>query len=348
MAKKLLRRGVSRVNNARGVPSLPPSTPPVKTKTSPKRPSLKHPSQQSGESKPIEKKDLLLEAFNIMQSESPLDKSDDLKRIVRAIIEINLNSHDVSRKYNFLIIYDTQAMLRTDADSIYQAISLFKERKPIALFIHSVGGQVEPAYLISKLCREHSQSRFISIVPRKAKSAATLICCGSDEIHMGSLTELGPIDPQIQEQPALGLKNAVQHLAELASQYPSASEMFAKYLSSSLDLISLGYYERIAESAAQYAERLLAPHSATLVKTPAEIAQVLVYGYKDHEFVIDRSEAESIFGPKTVFSNTPEYVLCNDIYNDLAVIDRFCSYKKVGFYHYGSCQSPCTFFKKKR
>jgi membrane-bound ClpP family serine protease len=111
--------------------------------------------------------------------------------------------------------------------------------------------------LISKLCRESAVGKFIVVVPRRAKSAATLICCGADEIHMGQMSELGPIDPQIDYLPALGLKNAIQHLAELASQYPTASEMFAKYLSESLNLEHLGYYERVVKSAVQYAERLL-------------------------------------------------------------------------------------------
>jgi len=47
---------------------------------------------------------------------------------------------------------------------------------------------------------------------------------------MGSLSELGPIDPQINELPALGLKNSVDHIAELVRKYPASSEMFAKYL----------------------------------------------------------------------------------------------------------------------
>ena len=54
----------------------------------------------------------------------------------------------------------------------------------------------------------------------------------------------------------LGLKNSIEHLAELAKKYPEASEMFAKYLHLSLNLVNIGYYERVAESALQYSERL--------------------------------------------------------------------------------------------
>ncbi|GAH24734.1 unnamed protein product, partial [marine sediment metagenome] len=59
---------------------------------------------------------------------------------------------------------------------------------------------------------------------------------------MGSLSELGPIDPQIGEMPVLGLKDSIEHLSKLVKEYPESSEMFAKYLSNALPLIYLGHY----------------------------------------------------------------------------------------------------------
>ena len=109
----------------------------------------------------------------------------------------------------------------------------------------------------------------------------------------------------------LGLKNSIEHLAELAKKYPEASEMFAKYLHLSLNLVNIGYYERVAESALQYSERLLETHEDMLPKKPKEIAIDLVYKYKDHGFVIDKEEAEQIFSDKVIKSNTEEYDLGN-------------------------------------
>jgi len=48
---------------------------------------------------------------------------------------------------------------------------------------------------------------------------------------MGSMSELGPIDPQFEGLPALGLKDAVEHIAELASQYPKASDVLCEVIS---------------------------------------------------------------------------------------------------------------------
>ena len=183
-------------------------------------------------------------------------------------------------------------------------------------------------------------------IPRQAKSAATLICCAADEIHMGSLSELGPIDPQIDQLPALGLKSSIEHIAELISRYPKSSEMFAKYLNLSLQPIHLGYYERVAESAAQYAERLLKSHFSNLKSSPEKISNDLVYSYKDHSFVIDKSEALSIFGGNVIKSNTEEYNLGNSIYGTMMLISRISSIMKYSFYFIGSCESEPNFTKR--
>ena len=111
---------------------------------------------------------------------------------------------------------------------------------------------------------------------------------------MGSLSELGPIDPQIEGLPALGLKSSIEHIADLVKGHPHSADMFAKYLHLSLKPVHLGYYERVAESAAQYAERLLKAHETPLKKPASEIARNLVYSYKDHGFVIDQAEATEI------------------------------------------------------
>jgi hypothetical protein len=163
--------------------------------------------------------------------------------------------------------------------------------KDTLLVLRSPGGQISPAYQMAKTLRSLSRQRLIVAVPREAKSAATLIALGADEIHMGLLGELGPIDPQIDNLPALGVKRALETLTSLA-QSQSSADMFANYLSRTVRIDQIGYYERVAESAVQYAERLLRTKPA-LADRANEIAKHLVYEYKDHGFVIDSEEATS-------------------------------------------------------
>lgn len=212
-------------------------------------------------------------------------------------------------KVLFIYQEDDENIGSLTLDSIYSKVSSFDKTKRLLLILHSSGGRIEPAYLISKGCKQYS-SEFAIAVPRRAKSAATLIALGADEIHMGDVSELGPIDPQIGGLPALALSNAIEVVAGIAARHPGSSEMFASYLSNKLNLQNLGYFERVAESAIDYGIRLLGKKN--LPKTGREIATELVKSYKDHGFVIDKEEAKKLLGDM-IKSDTPEYFLANDI-----------------------------------
>jgi len=298
---------------------------------------------------PVDKinRNTLLEAiFDSLQPDAGSDKENHRDQLIRKYMNQKISQHDISKNYNLLILYDEGTMLKTDADYIYSAATSFQESKPILLVLYSGGGDIGSAYLIGQLCREYSEDKFIVTVPRQAKSSATLLCCAADEIHMGSLSELGPIDPQIEGMPALGLKASVTHICELVKENPRASDMFAKYLNLSLNPVQLGYYERVAESAVQYAERLLKAHASNLKQQPDTIASILVYSYKDHGFVIDKNEALRIFGDKTIKTNTSEYALGNVIYEELKFVSRVAGLLNHNFYIIGSLDSQLHFFKR--
>src|SRR6266446_685334 len=64
------------------------------------------------------------------------------------------------------------------------------------LIINSPGGDGTVAEKIIELCRAYCKD-FKVIVPNRAKSAATIIALGADQIVMGYCSELGPIDAQV-------------------------------------------------------------------------------------------------------------------------------------------------------
>lgn len=64
------------------------------------------------------------------------------------------------------------------------------------LIIHSPGGDGATAEKLIELCRAYCK-KFRVIIPDKAKSAATIVALGADEIVMGHCSELGPIDAQV-------------------------------------------------------------------------------------------------------------------------------------------------------
>jgi hypothetical protein len=319
-------------------------TPPVPTKEQPKAAS----TQPAVEPKAVSNHDLIDSIFTAYGPEGTEDQKSEAKANVRRYLSQIIEKHPVAKQYNILLIYDELQMVQSDADNIYASVTKFCDGKPILMVLHSSGGNVGPAYLIGKLLIEYGGGKVEIVVPRLAKSAATLLCCAANHIHMGSLSELGPIDPQFEGLPALGLKSAIKHIAELVDEYPQATDLLSKYMSQSIQPIHLGYYERVAESAVQYAERLLHSHVAELGQAPEKISRDLVYSYKDHGFVIDREEAQDIFGDKVVKHNTEEYHLGNALYQGLGFISKIANVVHQAFYMIGSLTSDPGFIPRKR
>lgn len=273
------------------------------------------------------------------------EKIQDTKPKIVSFLNSLINKSSISSKYTILFLYDPNGdIMPYTADRIYNALPK-KEKRNILLIIHSTGGRIEPAYLISKCCKEYSK-KFVVSVPRKAKSAATLITLGADEIHMGIMSELGPIDPQFGGLPALGLSSAVEYLAGLCKSHPESADMIAKYLSLTLDLRTLGYFERVSESAMQYAQRLLHGKSLPNEQNIYSVAATFVYTYKDHSFVIDKDEAKQFLG-ETIKTESDEYELGNEVHNFLDNVNLAADiFKQHTLSIVGTCDD-LTFSKKK-
>ena len=281
----------------------------------------------------------------------PGASDDQIQSVVdREISKVVEAAPDSVSGYNIIVLYDGINIARPDANRIYRSLSKVDRTRPILLVLRSPGGDISAAYFIGKLCREHTTKAFEVAIPREAKSAATLICCGADVIHMGSLSELGPIDPQFDGMPALAVKHSLEHLAEIASRHPGAKEMISDYLSKSLPVTIVGHFERAAGSAAQYAERLLSNRVSPMkAAANAEIARCLVYDYKDHGFAIDAREAVTIFGADMVKTNTPHYDIANEIYQKLDLME-FVADRKFNRYltFTGEPSGGCRVFARKK
>jgi membrane-bound ClpP family serine protease len=222
----------------------------------------------------------------------------------------------VTSKYCLIALLDSEGSIGPyHADRLFDALSrLNSERKrDVLLVLLSRGGAIESAYQISKLCRQYTKKRFVIAIPRYAKSAATLIAIGADEIHIGQLGQLGPIDPQLGPLPALGVVQALNTIAAVAEKHPGSSDMFAQYLDLALTVEQIGYCDRVSESAVQYAERLLLT-KPQLASSASKIARELVYEYKDHGFVIDVEEAQQHLGADWIKTNTAELNLAEKLY----------------------------------
>lgn len=245
------------------------------------------------------------------------------ERLSGEILEV-LKAHGLEHDCCLAILEPNDSIDSFDLDQIFTALNDINPQhdKRVVLFVISAGGSIEPAYQISKICKSFASGQFIVVVTRHAKSAATMVAIGADEIHMGPLGQLGPIDPQIGGLPALGVSQALRTIGSVAQRYPGSAEMFAKYLRMTLTVEQIGYCDRISESAVQYAQRLLST-KPNLVSVASRIAKELVYEYKDQGFVIDLDEAKKHLGEDWIKTGTPELRAAEHIYTLLELVNFF-------------------------
>lgn len=197
-----------------------------------------------------------------------------------------------------------------------------RRRKNVVLLLVTQGGDPDAAYRIAR-CLQTSYERYVLFVTGHCKSAGTLIAIGAHELVVADSGELGPLDVQmskpdelLQRQSGLTATAALSTLHEQAFQAfehfflslvtrsgNAISTRTATHLAIQLtsglfapvyqhvDPMHVGEAGRALQVAEQYGRLLNA--SAGNLRT--EALNQLTSGYASHEFVIDRSQIESLF-----------------------------------------------------
>jgi ClpP class serine protease len=101
-----------------------------------------------------------------------------------------------------------------DSEDIVRAIDLTDPDVPIDLIIHTPGGLVLAAEQIARALRAHKAPVTV-MVPHYAMSGGTMIAVGADQILMAPSAVLGPVDPQIGQQPAASIIAAVERKTDI-------------------------------------------------------------------------------------------------------------------------------------
>ncbi|MBI5758395.1 MAG: hypothetical protein HZA46_07750, partial [Planctomycetales bacterium] len=99
-------------------------------------------------------------------------------------------------------------------DAIYDIIATLPRGRPIAVVLDSPGGDPGIAYQMASALRNHCGS-FIVLVPRYAKSAATLFSLGAQKIIMGDRAELGPLDMQVFDSDSESRRSVLEYVQSL-------------------------------------------------------------------------------------------------------------------------------------
>ena len=192
--------------------------------------------------------------------------------------------------------------------------------------VASPGGDVGAAYLVARELRRRF-ARLTMYVPFQAKSAATLLCLAAEELVVGSLGELGPLDQQYDEKQKADFPLSTSRLAPfkaLEQLQRVAADTYDELVTRILEKSGMRPFEacskaaeltsslygplyaqvdptRIAECARglelgmEYALRLLRRYRPEIEgKQGEKIVHKLVHAYPSHGFILDLEELRDL------------------------------------------------------
>jgi ClpP class serine protease len=118
-----------------------------------------------------------------------------------------------------------------DSEDLLRAIKLTDESVPIDLILHTPGGLVLAAEQIAHAIKRR-KAKVTVFVPHYAMSGGTLIALAADEIIMDDNAVLGPVDPQLGQQPAASILEVLKRkpLSEIDDNTIILADMAEKSL----------------------------------------------------------------------------------------------------------------------
>jgi ClpP class serine protease len=177
-----------------------------------------------------------------------------------------------------------------DSEQVLRAIQMTDQDVPLDLVLHTPGGLVLAASQIARAVSDH-KAKVTVFVPHYAMSGGTLISLAADEIVMSSHAVLGPVDPQLGNNPAASLIKVVEQkpIAEIDDETLVMADVGRKAI------------EQVKKTARELLQRQLSPEQAE------RLSEKLATGTWTHDYPILPREAQE-FGLK-VSTDMP-----NDVY----------------------------------
>ena len=143
------------------------------------------------------------------------------KKLLQAIAQKEFNDNDDP---NGVIVHLSHVILSSSEIPVLGNILLnIGDVKTLNLILCSPGGDGVVVEKFVSLCRSQCK-KFRVLIPYEAKSAATLIALGADEIIMGPQSEIGPIDAQVEV-----IANGVRRLISAQSFIDARDELLEKH-----------------------------------------------------------------------------------------------------------------------
>ncbi len=205
---------------------------------------------------------------------------------------------------------------------LYKQLKIIGKVEKIDLLIYSRGGNTLTPWRLINLLKEFAEQIAI-LIPHRAHSAATLLTLGADEIIMGPLGELSPIDPSVTTpfNPTIKSPNNVNQpipvsVEDVISYFNLAREKVGikseeslveifKKLTDQIPPLALGSINRSHSQIRDMANRMLDISGKVDSETKKKIVDILTEKLFNHEHMINRKEAIT-YGLKVIFAESKE------------------------------------------
>ena len=246
--------------------------------------------------------------------------------------------HDAHPGREFLVVsHPIDRALHTKVSAL---IGSKKKQCDVTLFLTTYGGDANAGYRLARALRNHYKTLRI-VVPSYCKSAGTLITIAANEVVIGDLGELGPLDVQVRKgSELLEVNSGLDITQAVMAVTEHAESVFTRVLAY---MRRLGLATKLSsEVAANLAGSVAAPLIAQI--DPMRIAEMqravgvafaygqrldnyssnlkdgaldrLIGDYPAHGFVIDRKEAKDLFH-RVSKPSAAEQALCNALWEHL-------------------------------
>ena len=179
-----------------------------------------------------------------------------------------------------------------DSEAVLRAIKLTDDDVPIDVILHTPGGLVLAAEQIAHALRKHP-AKVTVFVPHYAMSGGTLIALAADEIVMDDNAVLGPVDPQLGQQPAASILKVLER--KEINEVDDNTIILADIAAKAIRQVKATVFELVSGR--------MTPERAE------ELATALATGTWTHDYPINVEEAQALGLPVSMDIPTDIYKL---------------------------------------
>jgi len=189
-----------------------------------------------------------------------------------------------------------------DVVALYELLQKLDRSETIYLFIKSSGGNGQSSLRLVNLLRQYCD-RIVALVPLECASAATMIALGANEIQMGPLAYLTPVDTSLthalspidrdNDRVSVSLDELNRVVKLWQAEKSDSNENPYQQLFQHVHPLVIGAVDRAESLSIMLCKELLAYHISD-EKEAERIANMLNEKYPSHGYPILFSEAQRI------------------------------------------------------